>query len=147
MLTIIAFPWWLEWNHTGTPIIAVIAIYIAWEQFRINQRHYRLALFDKRMAVFNLTMNMIASVNASANPSLQEIMKFLRDTRDHELLFGPEVGVFVNDLFQKANKLRIYLLTNYSGTAEQQGEIMDWFEKQYGEARNIFLKYLDFRAP
>jgi hypothetical protein len=146
-LAVLAFPWWLGWSHMGTPIIAIVTAYVAVQQYLVNRRQYRLALFERRMVVFNRTMEMIASVNADANASLQDCMKFMRDTRDHELLFGPEVGKFINEVYRGATKLHAHIATDYSGTAEQQGKLLDWFAERMGECRKVFLKYLDFRTP
>jgi hypothetical protein len=127
-------------------LIAVIATYIAVAQFLINRRQYRLALFEKRMAVFNSTMNMIASVVQSANPKLDQCIQFIRDTRDHELLFGPEVGEFINEVYSKAVLLEAKIAAGLH-SAEERTATLNWFAKQMGEARNVFLKYLDFRKP
>lgn len=143
----------IDWSHVGRILsasipllIAGIATFIAWEQFVINRRQYRLALFEKRMAVFNSTMNMIASVVQSANPQLADCMKFIRDTRDHELLFGPEVGTFIIEVYNKAIKLRTQNAVG-ADTAAQQTETLNWFIAQMSDARKVFLKYLDFRKP
>ena|SRR6266446_10572253 len=125
MLTIIAFPWWIfEWNHSGTPIIGIIATYIACAQYAINRRQYCLALFEKRLAVFNRVMSMMTSVLEMTEPKLAENIRFIRDTRDHELLFGKEIGALINEIYKKANALRVYLVTDYSGSVDKQTEII-----------------------
>lgn len=128
-------------------LIAGITTYIAIAQQLINRRQYRLALFEKRMAVFNATMNMIASVIRSANPKLEECYKFLRDTRDHELLFRPEVGALIDEIYNKATTLYTYTEAPEPDTPAQRTQIMLWFSEQMKEARKVFLKYLDFRKP
>jgi hypothetical protein len=143
----------LPWAGTGRVlsaslpvVISAIVTYIAWQQFAINRRQHRLALFEKRMVVFNSTMKMIAAVVQSANPSLGRCFQFIQDTRDHEFLFGPEVGNFINEVYKKATALHAHIMTG-SSSAAQQTEIMTWFIGQMDEARKIFLPYLDFRKP
>jgi hypothetical protein len=128
-------------------VISGIVTYIAWQQFTVNRRQHRLALFEKRMVVFNSTMTMIASVVQSANPTLAQSFQFMKDTRDHEFLFGPEVGEFINEVYSKAVKLHTFLAVNNPQNAAQQAQVMEWFVGQMGEARKIFLPYLDFRKP
>ena len=144
MLTIVTFPWWLEWSHTGTPIIAVLATYIALEQYRINRRQYRLALFEKRMAVFNATVTMIANILQTSQVTIPECGKFLRDTRDHEFLFGPEIGEFITEIYNRAVGLQTYIAVN---NGPQQVEVLQWFPGQIGRARTLFRTYIDFRKP
>jgi hypothetical protein len=92
MLTAIVLPWWLEWGPAGLPLIAIITTLIAIEQCRLNRRQYRLALFERWMVVFNKTMNMIASIVNMTDPSREQTRQFIRDTRDHELLFKSEIS-------------------------------------------------------
>jgi hypothetical protein len=127
-------------------ITALIVAYIAVAQFFINRRQYRLALFEKRMVVFNSTMNMIASVLTSMKPTLDQCVQYMRETRDHELLFGPEVGDFINEVYKKAVALLTYNSVGVNA-AKQQEEVVEWFNQQMGEARKVFLRYLDFRKP
>jgi len=127
-------------------VISGIVTYIAWQQFTVNRRQHRLALFDKRMVVFNSTMKMIASVVQSANPTLPQCFQFIQDTRDHEFLFGQEVGDFINEVYKKATALHAHIMMGPSSAA-QQTEVMEWFIGQMGEARKVFLPYLDFRKP
>jgi hypothetical protein len=129
-----------------TPAIAGIATYIAVAQYWINRRQYRLALFERRMVVFNSTMNMIVSVMMSSNPKLDECVNFMRETRDHELLFGDEVGAFINEVYKKATLLHVQIAVA-PHTAKQQEETMNGFAEQMGNARRVFLKYLNFRKP
>ena len=139
--------WHLNWAAVGsvfTLVLSGILTYVAYQQYVINQRQYRLALFEKRMAVFNSTMEMIASVVKSANPTLPECFQFIQDTRNHEFLFGPDVGEFINEVYKKATALRAHIMT---AGAAQQTPIMQWFVDQMGEARKMFLPYLDFRMP
>lgn len=126
-------------------VISGIVTYIAWQQFVLSRRQHRLALFEKRMAVFNSTMTMIAAVNQDANADLKKCFEFIRETRDHEFLFGPEVGEFINEVYKKAIALRTHIRVD--NHAAQQTEVMEWFIAQMPEARRIFLPYLDFRKP
>jgi hypothetical protein len=98
------------------------------------------------MTVYNSTMKMIASVVQSANPTLAQCFQFIQDTRDHEFLFGPEVGDFINEVYKKATALHTHIMIG-PNNAVQQTQVMQWFVGQMGEARKIFLPYLDFRKP
>jgi hypothetical protein len=128
------------------PITGLIVTYIAVAQYFINRRQYRLALFEKRMAVYNATMNMIASVMRTARPTLEQNFQYLRDARDHQLLFGLEVSEFIDQVYINACHLWTH---NEVGAAEasQAAQVMEWFAKQIGEANKVFIKYLDFRKP
>jgi hypothetical protein len=82
----------------------------------------------------------------SANPSLDECIQLLRDTRDHEFLFGAEVGVFINEVYNKA-VLRNAQRAMGPHTAQQLAKTLNWFAPRMGEPRKAFLKYLNLRKP
>ncbi len=128
----------------------MIAIYIAYQQYLVNHRQHRLALFQKRMEVFNSTMKMIAAVVQVARVDLNQLFTFLQETREHEFLFGPEIGEYINDVYSKGVELH----ARYHGIAtgrqidiEKSTELLKWFSGQSAIARNKFLKYVDFRKP
>ena len=131
-------------------VISGIVAYIAWQQFVVNRRQHRLALFEKRLAVFNSTITMIAAVVEHANATYVQCFQFIQDTREHEFLFGPEVGEFINEVYKKAVAVHNYIAAYDSKNPRNPAELTQlvaWFADQMREARKVFLPYLDFRKP
>jgi hypothetical protein len=140
----------LSWEGIGQfvaaalPIgIAIAVAYIAWQQYEINRRQYRLALFDKRLAIYTAAMARCSSIIRKGRSDLQENFDFSRETRDHEFLFGPEVGIFIDGIWDHANKLDALKALN-PRQPDKETEMMKWFMKQLGEGRKIFLRYMNF---
>ena len=127
-------------------ITGLIVTYIAVAQYFINRRQYRLALFERRMVVYNSTMNMIASVLQSTRPTTEQAIQFLRETKDHEFLFGPEVGSLIDAVYKKTIELEAHNAVGYEAVARRT-EVLKWFPGQMGEAPKVFLRYLNFRKP
>lgn len=69
--------------------------------------------------------------------ALAKNIRFIRETRDHEFLFGPEVGAFINSLWKRGNDLMTLKAIN--SAAQRQTEVIEWFDKQRSEARSIFF--------
>jgi hypothetical protein len=141
--------WFIVGGALSASVSAITALtvaYIAVAQYFINRRQYRLALFERRMVVFNSIMNMIASVVQSTRPSFEQIFQYIRETRDHEFLFGQDVGTFIDKVYKKAVELNAH---NEMGSqaATQKAQVLNWFIEQVGEARKVFLRYLDFKKP
>src|SRR5579872_1840168 len=122
-----------------TPVIAVVTSYIAFQQYRTNRSQHRLALFEKRMAVFNSTMNLIAAVTQAARAELDQLFGLIRETRDHQLLFGPEIGEFINEVYKKGVELNTIDFVH--GDAARRTELLLWFSQQNAGATQKFLKY------
>ncbi|MGE5057585.1 MAG: hypothetical protein ACM3WP_25765 [Acidobacteriota bacterium] len=127
-----------------TPVIAVVTTYIAYQQYQTNRRQHRLALFEKRMAVFNSTMEFISSVLQLATVDAGQLFALLRETRDHEFLFGPEVKAFIDDVYSKGVELQAR--DKIGGEQPRFIDLMTWFAAQPPLAREKFRKYLDFRT-
>jgi hypothetical protein len=131
-----------------TPTIGVITAYIAVQQYKTNRRQHRLALFEKRMKVFDSTMNFIAAVLRDANVELEQLFRLMRETREHELLFGPEIGQYINDeLYKKGLELHTRRAVGGQENIERGTALSEWFSGQSRVATAKFLKYIDFREP
>jgi hypothetical protein len=130
-----------------TPVIAIVATYIAFQQYQTNRRQHRLALFEKRMAVFTSTMNMIgAVVRAGRVENLEQLFKLIQETRDHEFLFGPEIGEYITEVYNKGVDLEGIDFEQH-GDRESRARLLQWFRGQSATATEKFRKYLDFRKP
>jgi predicted membrane protein len=148
-----------------TPVIAVWIFIISsriqrqqaktqQQQARTNHLQYRLALMERRMKVFNSTVEFIALVLQQARiETLAPLLKLSWDTREHHLLFGAEIGEYISELYTKG--LRLHTIHEMSGQRQiirpddvgVSAEVVEWFSGQIRVAEQKFLKYLDFREP
>jgi hypothetical protein len=115
---------------------------IAQEQLKLNGRQYRLALFEKRLAIYNAVLARLVEVVNDMDSPFQKNVKFIQETKDNEFLFGPEVVEFINNIWKRGNDLMAVNAMTLS-RAERQTEIIDWFDKQRIEARKVFFKYIN----
>jgi len=138
-----------------TPAIGIAAAIVAFLVMRIQQRQHRLALFDRRMKVFDYTMELISTIVTKTQVEIDELMKFIRETRDHKLLFGPEVEKYIDDLYKQGAELNNinFVANNPTPHNPQQvdhdrrTEILHWFVQQQRLAMSVFQKYMGFREP
>jgi hypothetical protein len=75
-----------------TPVIAIIAAYVAWQQLKTNRRKLKLDLFDRRYAVFEKIGEFIGSILTSGKVQQGKEIQFLVDTKAAGLLFGEDNG-------------------------------------------------------
>ncbi len=121
---------------------------IAQQQALTNALQLRLAIFERRMKICDATMEVIAAVVREAEAELNDLFEFLRKTRDHEFLFGPEVGKYINDLYNKGVDLHTRrALDARERKFDRETELLTWFAEQLKTARQVFLPYIDFRQP
>jgi hypothetical protein len=149
MCPILSLPWATigkVLSGAVTLLIALIATGIAYQQFVVNRRQYRLALFEKRMVVYNATMDFIALVLQTTRPTNDDCMSLMRATRDSEFLFGAEIEAFIDQVWKNGLKVDMYNQTG-AADAQKRANVLNWFSNKIGEGTKLFLKYLDFREP
>jgi hypothetical protein len=150
----------------STPIIAIllgaITILIQRRQAKTQERQaetqklqHRLALLDRRMKIFNATVEFIVLViTLGRMENIEPLGKLLRETREHHLLFGAEIGDYIREeLYNKG--VRLHTIYHMGGREHVtrpedlpvQTEILEWFGQQIRVAEQKFLKYIDFREP
>jgi hypothetical protein len=129
-----------------TPLIAIITAYIAVQQYKLNRAQFKLALRDRRMKVFEATIELIVAVLRSAKVEQTDLTKFLVGTSERDLLFGRDIGAYLNDVYDKA--VDLYALVDAKGEEQiaQWKAAVGWFSRQSEEARKKFAKYIAFEG-
>lgn len=129
-----------------TPLIAIMAVYIARQQWVTNRRQLRLALFDRRMSVYNAAMALIVVAFQKATLDINDLQTFAYGIKDHEFLFGTDISAYLKLLRDKGWLLHKTNLTPTENAAEIT-DIMKWFLDQTTEAGKTFRKYMAFQNP
>jgi hypothetical protein len=120
-------------------------------QYLLAKRRWRLDLYDKRYPVYLATMQYLSFIALEASVTLEELIKFLRNSKDKEFLFGKDIQQYLDQLYRKGTdlKLRTDLLKNPSlpepkrqRLVEEQSELLSWFSKQSEVVKEHFGEYL-----
>ncbi len=124
------------------------------QQAQTSHLQYRLALLERRMKVFDTTLDFIAMIVMEARvETMEPLRKLLRDTREHSLLFGPEIEEYIHELYKRGVLLQtIFQMRQPEGMFRPEDfprhtELVEWFASQFKVAEQKFLKYIDFREP
>jgi hypothetical protein len=120
---------------------------IAEQQAETNKLQYRLALFDRRMKVFDATTALFTEILKDAKVDLPQLYNFYGKAREHELLFGLEVKTYPDEVFRKGLELRTIGVTRKPEDSQKEFDLLNWFDDQRKGVTEVFLKYLDFRKP
>jgi len=139
-----------------TPIIALIAVYIAYQQWRLRREHFQLELFDKRYTVYEGTKNFISIILEKGYPGEKEISGFQESTHDATFLFENEVQERLDQILENGKKLNdlntLIALTEQASSdgakeeKENEDEIQDWFKEEYDRIKKLFMKYLKMNS-
>src|SRR6266436_2889367 len=89
-----------------TPLIAIIATYIAWQQWKGNELKLKMERYERRLHVCQEVVKMLRKC---ANGELREfavIVDFGASTAEGDFLFGPEIREYIDEISSRAAKLR-----------------------------------------
>jgi len=94
------------WYSQGllAPVIAIVAAYIAWRQWRTNAYKVKLDLFDRRIKVYDSVREILGLMYTVVSDD-KRLHNLLNETRNSEFLFGKKVNNYIEEVFHRASDL------------------------------------------
>jgi hypothetical protein len=145
--------WYLQ--AALTPVIAIVAVSIAYQQHQTNKLKVRLDLFDRRFNVFLKVRGILSSVSPEGQASIEEFLKFRSGAAEAYFLFGQEMEDYLDEVYQHGRKLATADLRNRMPREEQPEDYdpkkvadeidkeLGWLMNQLPEVKARFKTYLD----
>jgi len=138
-----------------TPLVAVVATYIAWQQWKTNQLKLHLDRYDRRLKVYEEVRQILSIIVRDAKASYEDLLKFRRAVSEADFLFGPEIPAYIDEIYQRGVKLQFWS-AEYRDSTQAKPEGYDhqkvcdgmhtellWLSDQFEPAHQKFKKYLD----
>lgn len=135
-----------------TPMIALVAVYIAYQQYRANKQKLKLDLFDRRFKVFDETRNVLGLMYTSGVKD-ESLHRFIIETTEAEFLFGPEIMDYCEEIYRRVQKLLSVtseMNVSWQMPAEQRARLaeaerseIEWASGQTRLVAGKFKKYLN----
>lgn len=138
-----------------TPIIAIIATHIAWQQWKLNRNKETFERYERRLKVYEEIIRFISIGIRNANYDNLELVTFRSKVSEADFLFGEDVIKYIDELYSRAVNLhrwnseyRDYTQSktegyNHEEVVENKHEELIWITSQLEPARKLFKKYLD----
>ncbi|MBI3896029.1 MAG: hypothetical protein HY313_08865 [Acidobacteria bacterium] len=129
-----------------TPIIALVTVYIAYQQYHLERVRWKMQLYDRRYQIFRAVAELIAEILQIGTVSDEGLRKFLRESRDKSFFFEKDIQDFLDAVYEKAVDLKTFSDVIAGGgnheTIEKKEELQLWFSGKIDEAREKFGEYL-----
>lgn len=137
-----------------TPLIAILTVYIAYQQYRTSHQTLNLARFDRRMLVYVEIKSFLGIIMRDANVSFDDIARFQQSVADADFLFSREIARYMQEIVTHANKLRVlngqYCDStmvqpegyNHSEVVQGMHSELMWLAEEWQSLRNRFRPYL-----
>jgi hypothetical protein len=134
-----------------TLLIAGIATYIAYQQWRTNTQKLKLDLFDRRYRIFEEVGRLLGIVFPSGSVELSDIEAFSTRTVGAKFLFGAEIARYLLEISDYARDVEIlnFQMRDPLGAErikniEEKRKAMEWLKAQFDGSAEKFKPYLDF---
>lgn len=137
-----------------TPTIAVLAVYIAYRQYKIAKNKLKFDLYERRLTLFSEFKTLLFKINEEGKVDRFELRDFKFKTTECNFLFDSDICAFRKNLLEKS--LRITQLNEsipgkmndpikLQELQAEREKISQWFNSNYENIEKTFNKYLDFR--
>lgn len=134
-------------------VIALLALYIAYRQWKNDSIRLKHELYDRRLKVYKDLRRLL---NEVAGADYETVMVIFDAYTESHFLFDDDIPEYLETVWDKANKVASlntqmqggYDMSNpliaaeYKGYEDAHVELIVWFHDQYDEAKNKFRKYL-----
>lgn len=133
--------------------LSAISVAILYGQYRQNRLNWRLAVYEKRYAVYSATMKFLSSIMVHAEAKYEELQHFLQNTREKEFFFKEDVNNFLSEIYEKAVRLLAIeknlesssVRKKQTALADEKASLVLWMKNGLENAKNIFMPYLEIK--
>jgi len=88
-----------------TPLIAILATYIAWRQYQIEHHSLKNALYERRHKVFKAFMAYLSEVVSRGKTSYARTSQFYAEASEADFLFSSAITKQREELYKKGVEL------------------------------------------
>lgn len=138
-----------------TPIIAIVATYIAWQQWQTNRTKLLLDRYDRRLRVYEEVTRILSLIARDAKANTEDLLKFRAAVSEADFLFGSEIPSYIGEIYKRG--LNLWRLSqeyrdltqpqppgyNHQSVVEGMDAELRWLVDQFEPAKHKFKKYLD----
>lgn len=136
-----------------TPMIAVLGIWIAFQQLRLSRYQFCNDLTEKRLLIFYAMRNLLGAGLKGPYPDIKEVDEFELAIVEAPFLFGPEIISYLEEMGDKY--MAIWLISDQQKDKdfedrrdeqqklEKRREYKKWMREQIVQSKKLFKPYLD----
>jgi hypothetical protein len=134
-----------------TPVIAVIAVYIAWQQYRLQHKSFNAQIYERRYVVFKAFMKFFSQIMRDGKATYELLGQFYAEAGEADFLFSDAVSNKREELYKRgidmvANYERMYPSDGSPGlpvgperskVAREHSDNLKWFMDQIKETKGV----------
>lgn len=138
-----------------TPTIAILGIYIAYQQMRTNHRNqetnskrFKHELYERRFDIYIEAATLLRNiVLLGGNVTDNMLTKYWSSINASQFLLSEELTAYLEELGDKAEDLKTKIIEgqgtdNLANCAKERSELKKWFHAQRGVLNEKFYNFL-----
>ena len=138
-----------------TPLIAIVATYIAWQQWKTNQQKLNFERYDRRLRIYEEVRKILSIIFRDAKASKEDLLKFRTSVSEADFLFGPEIPEYIDEIYRRGLNLCRWTEEYRDRTQDipegydhqkvvaEKNKEFRWLSEQFEPAKKKFRKYLN----
>lgn len=137
------------------PVTAIFLAWLAYKDYQTKTEQFKLDLYDRRYRIYKAIENLLRDIMRDGKVVSKSMNQFVVETNEREFLFDEEIPTYIDGLRKKAIRLQ-YLERMLDDSnlpvgdkrtkfAEEQCDLLTWFDSQFDVSKNMFKKYLVFK--
>ena len=142
-----------EWLAIGqallAPVVAVLALLVAFGQYRTARHKSQIDLFDRRFSVYKRTLEFVRLSYLEPEVSHEATSAFWSAVEEAQFLFGEDVSKALNDIKRRAVDVSVSKQMIKSTPPEKEigylytmRDHQQWFSAAEGPITALFRPYL-----
>lgn len=151
--------WFEVFSALLTPAIALIAVYIAYQQHKINQERLRHETYDKRLKVYKAVQKHLSIIMQKGTTTYDACSEFYSEASEAAFLFDKSVMDRIDTIYTKSINLvdiheQLYPSDGSTGIqGEKRGEVasnntklINWHCDELGKSKDFFAEKLGLKT-
>ncbi len=143
-----------------TPTIALIAVYIAFQQHKINKQRLRHETYERRLAVYKAVQKHLSIILRKGKATYDECSEFYSEASEAAFLFDKSVQDKIDEIYKKSIDLdsRVEELYPSDGSpglpvgkersrvSAEKADLLKWHTHQLASTREFFAEKLGLKS-
>jgi hypothetical protein len=136
------------------PVTAIIAVYIAFQQYRVNRTRVRVELYDRRVSVLRAARALIHANIRAGTADGDALSEYVKAVSEADFLFpNRKVSRYLDELYKKS--LRMWTIDQElkglpvgekrNERVEEHAGLLMWANEQQAAVAGKFQRYLRVR--
>ncbi len=138
------------------PVIAIVGVYIAYQQFQLNKQRLRHETYERRLNVYKVVQYFLSEIMREGRTTYDKVLQFNSDASEAAFLFDDSVQNKIDEIFKKSLDMvgtheKLYPSSGSAGlpvgderskVADEEKELLLWLVDELKNSRSFFAEKL-----